>query len=98
MHPATLLTRHPQVLVLNGDKHRELCPEHGQLSPAQLAALVVRPKDNRPLLRREAAGVQLTSDDGRVLLPFDTGVAVLSDYQCTTSSEALLAGRQPTFK
>jgi hypothetical protein len=37
-------------------------------------------------------------DMGRIILGLDAGQAPLSDLACTTSSEALLAGKAPTFR
>lgn len=80
--------------MLNGEKHRELCPDNGVLSASVLSDCVL--KESRALLRRD--GGAPSGNDSRVLLPFERGSAVLSEFQCTTSSEALLAGKQPTFK
>ncbi|GBF93537.1 hypothetical protein Rsub_06257 [Raphidocelis subcapitata] len=85
-----------EIQVLNGEKYRELCPDNMLLSTMQLRSCVLAPQQKKPLLKREG-GLNVT-DDGRILLVPEHGHAPLSDLQCTTSSEALLAGKAPTFR
>lgn len=40
----------------------------------------------------------MAEEMGRILLKLEAGQAPLSELVCTTSSEALLAGKAPTFR
>lgn len=86
-----------EVHVLNGEKYKEMCPDNMLLPPQQLSQCIVQPNQKKPLLKREGVmGVSL--DDHRILLQPENGQSSLSDLQCTTSSEALLLGKAPTFR
>eukprot|EP00775_Hariotina_reticulata_P013584 gene13584-13709_t len=81
-----------EVHILNGDKYKELAPNgdaQGLLSQQQLRTCIVTPiaNSNKPLLKRET-GFTSVPWDMRMLLPLE----------CTTSSEALLQGKAPTFR
>eukprot|EP00798_Chlamydomonas_sp_ICE-L_P015740 gene15740-21861_t len=81
------------VHVLNGEKYREICPDNTLLSHAQLKTCVIS-HHQKALLRREGG----SEDALRCFLPLERGQAPLSDLAVTTSSEALLAGKAPTFR
>ncbi len=140
-HPSSPSPPTKQVLVLNGERYRELCPDNALLSAPQLRSCVLAaPSPKKPLLKHDSgAGAGGLSEDGRIMLvpevrggfggvcwsrgavwlqavwclvqgsstsppslPSPTcpqhGNAPLSDLVCTTSSEALLAGKAPTFR
>jgi len=85
-----------EVHVLNGDKYREVCPDNTLLNTMQLRSCIIQPQQKKPLLKRENnAGI---TEDFRIFLQPERGQAPLSDLQCTTSSEALLCGKAPTFR
>ncbi|KIY96512.1 hypothetical protein MNEG_11449 [Monoraphidium neglectum] len=85
-----------EIHVLNGEKYREVCPDNTLLNTMQLRSCVLAPQQKKPLLKREG-GLNVT-EDGRIIMVPERGHAPLSDLQCTTSSEALLAGKAPTFR
>ncbi|WIA18162.1 hypothetical protein OEZ85_009637 [Tetradesmus obliquus] len=85
-----------EVHMLNGEKYKEVCPDNTLLNNAQLRGCIIQPNHKKPLLKRESAmGV---AEDTRIFLTVEHGQAPLSDLQCTTSSEALLCGKAPTFR
>ncbi len=85
-----------QVHVLNGEKYKEVCPDNTLLNTMQLRACIIAPNQKKPLLKRDG-GVGVTEDNRIFLMP-ENGQAPLSELQCTTSSEALLCGKAPTFR
>jgi hypothetical protein len=61
------LTFQLQVLVLNGERYREICPENTLLDAASLrTCTLAAPTPKKPLLKREG-GLGMT-EDGRILL------------------------------
>lgn len=79
--------------VMNGEKYKEICPENTLLSHTQLRSCIIA-HHTKALLRRDGG----SDDQLRCFLQLERGQAVLSDLQVTTSSEALLAGKAPTFR
>ncbi|KAG2502074.1 hypothetical protein HYH03_000567 [Edaphochlamys debaryana] len=79
--------------VLNGEKYKELCPEATLLSTNIIKSCIIS-HHTKALLRRES----MNEDQLRVFLPIERGVASVSDLALTTSSEALLSGKAPTFR
>lgn len=82
-----------QVHVLNGEKYKEICPDNTLLSHMQLHTCVIS-HHTKALLKREGG----SDDQLRCFLQLERGQGPLSDLQVTTSSEALLAGKAPTFR
>eukprot|EP00197_Chlamydomonas_leiostraca_P008112 CAMPEP_0202870554 /NCGR_PEP_ID=MMETSP1391-20130828/16057_1 /ASSEMBLY_ACC=CAM_ASM_000867 /TAXON_ID=1034604 /ORGANISM="Chlamydomonas leiostraca, Strain SAG 11-49" /LENGTH=611 /DNA_ID=CAMNT_0049551153 /DNA_START=278 /DNA_END=2109 /DNA_ORIENTATION=+ len=82
-----------EIHVLNGEKYREICPDNTLLSHAQLKSCVIS-HHTKALLRRDGG----SDDQLRCFLGLERGQASLSELQVTTSSEALLAGKAPTFR
>lgn len=83
-----------EVHVLNGEKYREVCPDNTLLTHPQLKTCIIQ-HHQKALLKREGA---TPTDDVRVFLQLERGQAPLSELQVTTSSEALLCGKAPTFR
>ncbi|KAG2445358.1 hypothetical protein HYH02_008823 [Chlamydomonas schloesseri] len=79
--------------VLNGEKYKELCPDNTLLSIGAIKNCIIS-HHVKALLRREG----MSDDQLRVYLPLERGAATLSDLALTTSSEALLSGKAPTFR
>ncbi|GFH16547.1 uncharacterized protein HaLaN_12984 [Haematococcus lacustris] len=79
--------------VLNGEKYKEVCPENTLLSHAQLRGCVIT-HHTKALLRRDGG----SDDQLRCFLQLERGQSALADLQVTTSSEALLSGKAPTFR
>ncbi|KAG2438687.1 hypothetical protein HXX76_005233 [Chlamydomonas incerta] len=79
--------------VLNGEKYKELCPDNTLLSIGAIKNCIIS-HHTKALLRREG----MSDDQLRVYLPLERGAATLSDLSLTTSSEALLSGKAPTFR
>mmetsp|Transcript_29342 Transcript_29342/g.64952 ORF Transcript_29342/g.64952 Transcript_29342/m.64952 type:complete len:729 (+) Transcript_29342:226-2412(+) len=82
-----------EIHVLNGEKYKEICPDNTLLSHQQLRTCIIS-HHTKALLRREGG----SDDQLRCFLQLERGQAPLSDLQVTTSSEALLAGKAPTFR
>ncbi|KAL6763898.1 hypothetical protein V8C86DRAFT_3017440 [Haematococcus lacustris] len=82
---------HLEAHVLNGEKHKELCPENTVLSHDQLCDCFIA-HHTAPLLRRDNA------DQPSCNLQLETGQCQLAGLQVTTSSEKLLQGKAPTFR
>ena len=83
-----------EVSVVNGEKYRDLCPDNTLLSFSHLRSCIVT-HHTKALLRRDgAADEQLL----RCFMHPDKGQVSLSDLALTTSSEALLSGKAPTFR
>ncbi|KXZ52067.1 hypothetical protein GPECTOR_10g1090 [Gonium pectorale] len=82
-----------EVHVLNGEKYKELCPDNTLLSIPAIRNCVIS-HHTKALLRREG----MSEDALRVFLQLERGSATLSDLTLTTSSEALLSGKAPTFR
>jgi hypothetical protein len=64
------------VLVLNGEKYKEVCPDNTLLSAAALRSCIIS-HHTRALLRREGG----PDDALRCFLGLERGAAVLSDLQ-----------------
>lgn len=79
--------------VLNGEKYKELCPDNTLLSVASIKNCIIT-HHTKALLRREG----MSDEQLRVYLPLERGAAAVSDLALTTSSEALLSGKAPTFR
>ncbi|GFR43381.1 hypothetical protein Agub_g4453, partial [Astrephomene gubernaculifera] len=79
--------------VLNGEKYKELCPDNTLLSLGAIRNCIIS-HHTKALLRREG----MADDQLRVYLPLERGAASVSDLTLTTSSEALLSGKAPTFR
>eukprot|EP00798_Chlamydomonas_sp_ICE-L_P031947 gene31947-17902_t len=82
-----------EVHVLNGEKYKEICPDNTLLSHSQLKSCVIS-HHTKALLKREGG----SEDSLRCFLALERGQGPLSDLSVTTSSEALLAGKAPTFR
>ncbi|GIL85694.1 hypothetical protein Vretimale_13197 [Volvox reticuliferus] len=82
-----------ELQVLNGERYKELCPDNTLLSVSNLQSCIIS-NHTRALLRREG----MADTDLQVFLPLERGSATLSDLTLTTSSEALLSGKAPTFR
>ncbi|GAX84826.1 hypothetical protein CEUSTIGMA_g12247.t1 [Chlamydomonas eustigma] len=82
-----------EVHVLNGEKYKELCPDNTLLSHLHLRSCVIS-HHQKALLKREGG----SDEQLRCFLQLERGQGPLSDLQVTTSSEALLAGKAPTFR
>ncbi|EFJ53210.1 hypothetical protein VOLCADRAFT_115791 [Volvox carteri f. nagariensis] len=79
--------------MLNGEKYKELCPDNTLLSTNTLKSCVIN-YHTKALLKRDG----MSDTDLQVFLPLEHGTAKLSDLALTTSSEALLSGKAPTFR
>lgn len=82
-----------EVSVLNGEKYKEVCPDNTLLSHLHLRTCVIS-HHQRALLKKEGG----SDDQLRCFLQLEGGQGALSDLSVTTSSEALLAGKAPTFR
>ncbi|GLC55265.1 PSII 6.1 kDa protein [Pleodorina starrii] len=79
--------------VLNGEKYKELCPDNTLLTVSSIKSCIIS-HQTKALLRREG----MADDQLKVYLPLERGAATVSDLTLTTSSEALLSGKAPTFR
>lgn len=85
-----------EISVVNGEKYKELCPDNTLSSFSHLRSCIVS-HHTKALLRKEGGG----GGDEHLLRCFlnpDRGQVSLSDLALTTSSEALLSGKAPTFR
>jgi len=82
-----------EVHVLNGEKYKEICPDNTLLSHTQLHSCIIS-HHTKALLKRDGG----SDDQLRCFLGLERGQGPLSELQVTTSSEALLSGKAPTFR
>ncbi|GLI70279.1 hypothetical protein VaNZ11_015212 [Volvox africanus] len=82
-----------ELQVLNGERYKEICPDNVLLSVSAIKSCIIN-GHQKALLRREG----MADTDLQVSLPLERGVANLSELTLTTSSEALLNGKAPTFR
>ncbi|KAG1654764.1 hypothetical protein FOA52_015324 [Chlamydomonas sp. UWO 241] len=83
-----------ELMVLNGEKYKEVVPEGNLLPPQMLLQQCIIGHHTRALLKREGG----PDDALRCFLHAEGGRENLSELLLTTSSEALLAGKAPTFR